>query len=139
MEFHFQIKNRCSELGVLHATLMRLEKKWSLSSRTILELNLILDELVSNIVEHGDPEQESDIDIRLIKKDAVIMLVVIDDGPPFDPTITPTVDITLPLEERKCGGLGIHLIRKFSDNCKYKRVKNQNVLTLEKILHEECR
>ena len=139
MEFHFQIKNRCSELGVLNTTLVCLEKKWSLASKTILELNLILDELVSNIVEHGDSEQESTIDIRLTKKNAVITLTVTDDGPPFDPTITPTVDITVPLEERKCGGLGIHLIRKFSDNCNYKRVKNQNVLTLEKILDEECR
>jgi len=139
MEIHFQIKNRCSELGVLHATLVCLQKEWSLSSRTVMELNLILDELVSNIVEHGDSAQESAIDIRLTKKNAVITLVVTDEGPPFDPTITPTVDITVPLEERKCGGLGIHLIRKFSDNCKYKRVKNQNVLTLEKILDKECR
>lgn len=139
MELQFQIKNRCSELGVLHAALLGLEKKWSLTSKTILELNLILDELVSNIVEHGDSEQESSIDIRLIKKNALITLVVTDDGPPFDPTITPTVDITVPLEERKCGGLGIHLIRKFSNSCNYKRVKNQNVLTLEKILDKECR
>ena len=139
MEFHFQIKNRCSELATLHATLKCLEKKWFLSSRTIMELNLILDELVSNIVEHGNSERESEIDIKLTKKNMVITLVVTDDGPAFDPTITPSVDIALPLEKRKCGGLGIHLIRKFSDNCAYKRVKNKNVLTLKKILHEECR
>ncbi len=139
MEFHFQIKNRCSELLALHTTLTCLQKKWSLSSKTVVELNLILDELVSNIIEHGDSLKESEIDIKLSKKNMVITLVVTDDGPPFDPTITPSVDIALPLEERKCGGLGIHLIRRFSDNCRYKRVKNQNVLTLIKILPEECR
>ena len=104
-----------------------------------MELNLILEELVSNIVEHGNSERESEIDIKLTKKNMVITLVVTDDGPAFDPTITPSVDIALPLEKRKCGGLGIHLIRKFSDNCAYKRVKNKNVLTLKKILHKECR
>ncbi len=135
MEFHFQIKNRCSELATLHTTLVRLGEKWSLSSKAVVELNLILDELTSNIVEHGNSEQDGEINIKLTKKNTVITLVITDEGPPFDPTITPPVDIALPLEERKCGGLGIHLIRRFSDNCKYKRVKNRNVLTLEKILH----
>jgi serine/threonine-protein kinase RsbW len=135
MEFHFQIKNRCSELAALHTTLVRLGEKWSLSNKTVVELNLILDELTSNIVEHGDSKQDSEIDIKLTKKNTVITLVITDEGPPFDPTITPPVDIALPLEERKCGGLGIHLIRRFSDNCKYKRVKNRNVLTLEKTLY----
>ena len=139
MKFHFQIKSRSSELATLQTTLLHLGKKWALSSKTVVELNLILDELASNIVEHGDPEKESEIDIKLTKKDTVITLVVTDEGPPFDPTITPPVDIALPLEERKCGGLGIHLIRRFSDNCRYKRVKNKNVLTLKKILPEECR
>jgi len=118
---------------------MRLKKKWSLSSKTTMELNLILDELISNIVEHGDVEKDSEIDIKLTKKKAVITLVIMDDGPPFDPTVTPAVDIALPLEKRKCGGLGIHLIRKFSDKCKYTRVDNKNILTLKKILYEECR
>lgn len=135
MEFHFQIKNRCSELPALHTTLARLGEKWSLSNKTVVELNLILDELTSNIVEHGNSKQDSEIDIKLTKKNTVITLVITDEGPPFDPTITPPVDIALPLEERKCGGLGIHLIRRFSDNCKYKRVKNRNVLTLEKTLY----
>lgn len=139
MEFHFQIKNRCSELATLHTTLVSLGKKWSLSSKTVLELNLILDELTSNIIEHGNSEKEGEIDINITKNNTVITLIVMDNGPPFDPTVTPPVDIALPLEKRKCGGLGIHLIRKFSDNCKYKRVKNRNVLTLEKILDEECR
>jgi len=139
MKFHFQIKNRCSELTTLHSTLMDLKKKWSLSSKTATELNLILDELVSNIIEHGDSDTESEIDIQLTKKGTVMTLVITDNGPPFDPTITPSVDIDLPLEKRKCGGLGIHLIRRFSNTCRYKRIKNKNVLTLKKTLHKECR
>lgn len=139
MKLHLQIKNRCSELPVLYASLKCLEKQWSLCRKTVTELNLILDELVSNIVEHGDTEKESKIDIRISKINKVITLIVTDDGPPFDPTITPAVDITTPLEKRKCGGLGIHLIRKFSHSCRYERVKNKNVLTLKKILNKECR
>ena len=139
MELSFQLKNSGSELTTLHETLIKLEKRWSLSGKTIMEMNLILDELVTNIIEHGGCEKECEIDIKLIKGASKITLVVIDDGPPFDPTITPAPDISIPLEERSCGGLGIHLVRKFSDGCKYRRVKDKNVLTLIKNLPKEYR
>jgi len=139
MEIYLQIKNSCSELVTLHTSLAKLEDRWSLCGKTIRELNLILDELITNIVEHGNCDKGSMIGIRLIKGENEITLVVTDDGPEFDPTVTPAPDISLPLEERKCGGLGIHLIRKFSDSCTYKRINNRNVLTLKKYLPKECR
>ena len=77
MKFHFQIKNRSSELATLHATLVCLGNKWSLSSKTVVELNLILDELASNIVEHGDSDKEREIDIKLTKRDTVIVRATI--------------------------------------------------------------
>jgi len=65
MKLHLQIKNRCSELPALYTSLKCLEEKWSLDRKTVTELNLILDEIVSNIVEHGDSEKESEIDIKI--------------------------------------------------------------------------
>ena len=139
MELSFQLKNNGSELTTLHAILVKLEKRWSLSGKTVMELKLILDELVTNIIEHGGCDKECVIDIKLIKGNSEITLIVTDDSPPFDPTLTPAPDISLPLEERGCGGLGIHLVRKFSDGCRYKRAENRNVLTLIKNLPKEHR
>jgi serine/threonine-protein kinase RsbW len=44
------------------------------------------------------------------------------------------VDTTLPLEERKVGGLGIHFIRQLMDTTDYERRDGNNVLTLTKII-----
>jgi len=139
MKISFKLTNKDSELTKLHANLVKLEKRWSLPVKTVNEMNLILDELVSNIVEHGGCENICTIGIELMKEDTVITLRVTDNGPSFDPTITPAPDISLPIEERPCGGLGIHLVRKFSDGCSYKRENNLNVLTLIKKLPTECR
>jgi sigma-B regulation protein RsbU (phosphoserine phosphatase) len=42
------------------------------------------------------------------------------------------VDITLPAEKRKLGGLGIHLVRQIMDEIHYRREEGRNVLTLLK-------
>jgi len=139
MEYFFQIKNRTSELKTIHSTLAELKKRWSLPEKLITELSLILDELLANIIEHGNCEKESLIDIKLVKGDTQITLIVADEGAHFDPTITPVPDISLPLEKRKSGGIGIHLVRSFCNTCNYKRIHNKNVLTLKKNLPKESR
>jgi len=139
MKIFFHLTNKDSELTKLHAKLVKLENRWSLSAKTVTELNLILDELVTNIIEHGGCEEECIIAIELVKENSSITLTVTDNGPSFDPTVTPAPDISLPLEQRRCGGLGIHLVRKFSDGSRYKRENGRNVLTLIKKLPKEYR
>ena len=51
----------------------------------------------------------------------------------------PSATLTLPLEKRKCGGLGIHLVRTFSDTYNYERRDEKNVLKLEKQIEKESR
>lgn len=137
MEYSFQIKNRSSELAIIHSTLAELKERWALPRKIILELNLILDELITNIIEHGNCQEESVVDIKLVKEDTHVTLTVADEGVHFDPTITPIPDISLPMEERKSGGVGIHLVRSFCKTCDYKRIGNKNVLTLKKVLPKE--
>ena len=54
-----------------------------------------------------------------------------DSGPEFDPLNVEDPDISLSLDERELGGLGLYLVRKFSRSIDYSYQDNWNILTLE--------
>lgn len=139
MKISFRINSDLSELSTLFNQLKTLEHKWSLSKKTLAEINLVLDELITNTIEHGDCDKKHPIEITLHKEDLKLTIEIIDTGSPFDPTVCQSPDTSLPLEKRRCGGLGILLVRQFSDCWTYARSDNKNILTLQKTLPKECR
>lgn len=138
MKTTFQINNDPSELNTLLDQLQLLERKWSLSKKTSAEINLVLDELLTNIIKHSDCDKALPIVVTLTKTDLKLTIQIVDSGLPFDPTLCKLPDTSLPLEKRECGGLGVLLIRQFSDRWKYTRSKDKNILTLQKIFPKEC-
>ena len=94
---------------------------------------LAVDEAVSNVIAHGYQCQEGVVEIEVGQERDALVIRVRDEAPPFDPTVVPPPDVTLPLERRVPGGLGIHLIRKIMDEMTH-RVTPQggNELTLVK-------
>ncbi len=46
-------------------------------------------------------------------------------------------DVSLPLEERQIGGLGIFLTVQMMDNVSYEHVGNENILTIKKKIDDE--
>jgi serine/threonine-protein kinase RsbW len=138
MNITYRIYNDKSELDSLLDQIQILEKKWSLPRKTSAEINLVLDELITNIIKHSDCDQKQPIDITLTKIDLKLTIQIVDCGSPFDPTLCKLPDTSLPLEKRKCGGLGVLLIRQFSDCWDYTRSEDRNILTLQKILPKEC-
>jgi anti-sigma regulatory factor (Ser/Thr protein kinase) len=60
--------------------------------------------------------------------------VISDSGIPFDPTTKEDADITLGVEERPIGGLGIFLVRQLMDTILYEYKDKKNILTLRKQL-----
>ena len=55
-----------------------------------------------------------------------------DDGRPFNPLEKPNPDVTLPLEEREVGGLGIYFVRQFMTDLVYQRAEGKNRIMLKK-------
>ena len=95
---------------------------------------LALEEAVTNVINHAfaDLPPPHLIRIRLDITDRVLAAEVIDNGRIFDPTAAPDPDLTLPLEQRMPGGLGIHLMRNVMDRLQYKQEACSNTLRLEK-------
>jgi serine phosphatase RsbU (regulator of sigma subunit)/anti-sigma regulatory factor (Ser/Thr protein kinase) len=94
-------------------------------------VDLCVCELLANIVDYahsGSGQHFARLELK-IEPDA-IRLVVSDQGAPFDPL---AVAVPAPVRSLECasiGGQGIHLIRRFSDSCHYRREDGRNVLAL---------
>lgn len=134
MKISFQIHHDLAEIVTLPDKLQVLKQKWSLPKKTIAEITLILDELITNTIEHGDCDKNRPIDITLTKTGQTLIIQIIDTGLHFDPTLCTLPDTSLPLEQRKCGGLGILLVRQFCECWHYTRLDDKNILTLQKKL-----
>jgi anti-sigma regulatory factor (Ser/Thr protein kinase) len=137
MKISFKINTDLSELNTLLDQLQLLEQEWSLPKKILMEINLVLDELITNTIEYSDCGKNNPIEITLTKTGRKITIKIIDEGLPFDPTLCKLPDTKLPLDQRRCGGLGILLVRQFCEYWNYSRLNNKNILTLQKTLSQE--
>ena len=95
-------------------------------------LRVALDEIVTNIVSHGSRGNGNGaLDVWFRRDGDLVEITIADDGPPFDPLSRAAPDVTLPLEARQPGGLGIALVKSLMDDVRYART-TRNVLTIRK-------
>ena len=103
-----------------------------------MSLNLAVEEAVVNVMNYAYPEGTVGyVDIQAEADAAQVTVTISDSGKPFDPTQKEEVDTTLPAEERKIGGLGIHLVRTIMDTISYEYADHHNILTLSKKLKKQ--
>ena len=100
---------------------------------TTAGVNLAIEEAVVNVMNYAYPKgKRANILLEVMADDETITFELSDDGSPFDPTKAEQVDVTLPVEKRAIGGLGIHLMHHYMDSITYERKDGQNVLTMTK-------
>ncbi len=106
-------------------------------SEWIFNVNLSLDELITNVVNYGFDEQaeKQDMHLKLTLKDGSLWVELIDEGVAFDPfeeVADPLLDSSI--EERQIGGLGIFFVKSLVSQTKYERKdgKNHTVLILHR-------
>ena len=135
MEKQIVLQNKISEIPKLAEFIEGIGQELNLPVESVFNLNLALEEAVTNIIFYAYPKDEIHlIDIHAESDKFQLEFRIIDNGKPFDPTKVPDVDVSLSAEEREIGGLGIFLLRKMMDNIYYQRVGDKNVLTLIKRL-----
>ncbi len=127
------LKNEVTELEKIALKLEELSEIWMLPPRVVMEINLALEELFSNVVFYAfndGKEHLIRVDFSMTGPDT-IMLTIEDDGQPFNLLEKPATDtIDLPLEQRPVGGLGIHLVKEMMTNVEYRRENGHNIVTL---------
>jgi anti-sigma regulatory factor (Ser/Thr protein kinase) len=130
------IKSRLSGVAIMNEQLAKMCKQWLINSDVAFSMNLALEEIVTNIINHGyGGREEYEIIIRFSLEKHNLRIQIKDSAPEFNPLEAHVPDdLDKPLEERNIGGLGIHLVKKFTDNVSYRRSKNKNIVTLLKNL-----
>ncbi len=127
------IKNKDEEISKAVELVREYLRHENFSEDCGCSLAVAFDEMLSNVIHHGYNDlSEHSIKIILSVKGKDFIGIIEDDGVEFNPLLQPEANTSLPLSERKMGGLGIHLVRKMMDKVEYKRIKNKNVLTIFK-------
>lgn len=127
--------NRLEELEKLPSFVEKIGEKLALSSSQVMSVNLALEEAIANVVNYAYPEGEIGkifLKANVDAKQSLLQFELTDEGKPFDPTLMKEADVSLGIEERSVGGLGIFLLRKLMDEVTYKREDGKNKLLMIK-------
>ncbi len=125
------IRNDLQQVSYVAERLAPLLESWKVAPRTAYRTQLVIEEVLSNVVRHGFPDGgQHEISVRVAHDGEHIDICVQDDGVAFDPSGASTVDVDQPLEQRRVGGLGIHLVRQFVEHLEYQRLAGRNDLKL---------
>ena len=97
------------------------------------QLQVALDEIVANLVSHATPAgTRPGFDVWFRRDGDSVEITVADEGTAFDPLARADPDVTLSLEARQPGGLGIMLVKSLMDDVRYERTPTRNMLTIRK-------
>ncbi len=107
---------------------------WDFTKKQLFEINLILEELCTNYIEHVGEDNKSFLEIKLSSDGSDLSITVKDNGPPFNPTKVSVPDVNQPLDQRKAGGIGLHLVRHYTDKISYSRKNGKNIIYMKKKL-----
>jgi len=125
------LRNDISEVARVLDAVEAFGEAHGLPPRTIFQLNLALDELITNIVSYAfEGHAESLIELTVELRDGGIEALLVDNGKPFNPVEAELSDLGEGLDERKIGGLGIKLVRTYMDRLDYRRDGELNRLHL---------
>jgi anti-sigma regulatory factor (Ser/Thr protein kinase) len=126
------VRSDLSKLKEVRHFLEENLKELNLSEDDFYKIELSVVEMCTNIICYAYPQGEGEIVLKTWQQEGRIFLEIRDSGIPFDPTKEKPPDLEEILNQRKKGGFGIFLSRKFMDSFSYKRKNNQNVLTMSK-------
>lgn len=131
MKQRIELINDVNDVPKLAEWVDLLAEDAGLAMDKTFQLNLALEEAVVNVMNYAYPGQQNmPIFIEADMLEDRIVFEIIDAGIPFDPTRQEEPDLTLTVEERPIGGLGIMLVRQFMTDITYEYIDGKNHLLL---------
>ena len=137
MKKRFQYPSLIQSISSIRSDLKTLADTWRIPAPELKQITMIVEELFSKIVQANFPDDGDQLlEISLTKTETDIIIQMIDDGPPYNPLkCNPDQDFNTVLTDE--GGMGLSLIKAFSDSLRYTREEQRNILFIQKIIRSQ--
>lgn len=129
--YSLTISSRYENLAQVTQFARAIALDFGLAEREADDVELAVDEAVTNVIEHayqGNPSGIIHITCALRKNEFVVEIR--DDGKPFDPRRYRSPRTSGPISERAIGGLGLFFMRKLMDKVEFHHGRTHGNLTL---------
>lgn len=130
----FELDTNIENVEVLTETVNELLAKLDCPKKARAQIDIALDELFSNVSHYayGGEVGKVFITLETMTGKKGVSITLEDEGIPFDPLAHEDPDVTLGVDERGIGGLGIFLVRRTMDDMRYEYSDGRNKLTITK-------
>ena len=126
------IRNQVCELARVASFVEDLSAELRLDMEARMNLNLALEEMVSNVIFYAYPKDaDGCIELMAESDGRELTLVLSDQGREFDPTLKSDTDMNVNPAERELGGMGIFIVKNILDEVSYQRQEGRNLLTMK--------
>lgn len=144
--FSLTLAGDLAEIARLTERLARFGREHRLPERAVQHMTLALDELITNVVEHGTRHGGGPalaaalhpapaVNVHLWLEPGWLHAEMVDAGREFDPFAEARQpDIAAELDDRPIGGLGVHFVRTLIERTAYQRSGDHNIIRLAKSL-----
>ena len=96
----------------------------------IHDVQLVLEEIATNVARHASPRGGIMLDVTLERDSEGVRVRVEDDGAPFDPSAEPEPSIAESMGRPWPGGYGLRIVRRTAVGLTYRRAGNRNILEM---------
>lgn len=121
--FHRILDNRLDEIPKLAEEFEHWSAGAGIPGAAVRAVNLMLDELITNVVMYGYPaQQRGEIDLNVQLAPGRLEVLLTDFGRAHDPLQAREPDLDSDIAARPIGGLGVHFVRRLADEVTYGRM-----------------
>ena len=137
MRKELKLKNQVDELQRVNQFIEEVCDELRLDMALQMNLNLALEEVVSNVIFYAYPEGTiADIELLAESDGKELTFVLSDQGKHFDPTAKEDPDPDVHPADRELGGMGIYIVKNIMNEVTYQRLEGRNLLTMKKEITE---
>lgn len=128
------VKATIENVGVVTEFVNEQLERLGCPIRAQMQVDVAIDELFGNIAQYAYHPGVGPATVRVetTENPLAVMITFIDNGVKYDPLAKEDPDITLSIEDREIGGLGIYMVKKTMDSISYEYKDGQNILRIKK-------